>query len=194
MSRKILVLVLTLALLLTACAQTTQVPTEEPEKTKTQEPDDSGTPYPMLRDQSPVRADPYPDDKELAAGENASSDEIKTLNTDFAPLPDDHKLTMGNAYVEIASSEVMLSTESDSTEIIIHLVGNLPNPCYNLRVSAHEPDKENNIQIDVYSVADANKVCADVLQPFDETISLGEYSSGEYTIFINEEALGKINQ
>jgi hypothetical protein len=71
-------------------------------------------------------------------------------------------------------------------------MGSLPTPCHQLRVVIDEPDDQNQIQVQIYSLVDPNTVCIQVLETFDATIPLGSYASGSYTLFVNGEKVGDI--
>ena len=110
-------------------------------------------------------------------------------NRPFDPQPGDAGLQRGNVYLD--QSEVLL-LESFPPQVAVHLVGNLPTPCHSLRVAVEKPDKENNIHMDVYSVVAGDVVCAEVLLPLDQTIILGTYPQGKYTILVNGTEIGEV--
>jgi hypothetical protein len=62
-----------------------------------------------------------------------------------------------------------------------------------LRVAVSDPDELNRINIEVYSVADADVICVQVLEPFEETVSLGSFASGTYQVYINGEEIGEFD-
>jgi len=107
---------------------------------------------------------------------------------EYAPAASDKNMNRGNAFVDIAASSVVL-LESDPMQVKLHLKGSLPNPCYHLRVNPSQPDAQNHIQVDVYSVAEPGKICADVIQEFEAEIPLGSFSAGHFSIYINGELL-----
>jgi hypothetical protein len=78
-----------------------------------------------------------------------------------------------------------ISMESYPVQFAILLKGNLPTPCHELRAVYHEPDVENKINLEVYSVADPNAVCAQMLQPFEQNVYLGSFPQGHYTVWVN---------
>jgi hypothetical protein len=107
----------------------------------------------------------------------------------FDPQPGDADLQRGNVYLD--QSEVLL-LESFPPQVAVHLVGNLPTPCHSLRVAVKEPDAENKIHLDVYSVVAGDVVCAEVLQPLDQTIVLGTYPAGQYSVLVNGTQIGEV--
>lgn len=106
----------------------------------------------------------------------------------YDPSPDDAALTRGPAFVEMTD---LLTLESFPLQFMLHIAGNLPTPCNALRIAVNPPDAENNIHVDVYSVSDPNKMCVQVLQPFDVNVSLGSFPAGTYILFINGERVAE---
>ena len=108
----------------------------------------------------------------------------------YAPQPGDAGLNVGNVYLD---STELLILESFPIQINLFLSGNLPTPCNHLRVSVQEPDTENRIYVDIYSVSDPNAMCIQVLEPFDTTISLGSFPTGHYAVYVNGELIGEFD-
>lgn len=122
------------------------------------------------------------------AGENMSTDE-STLNP-FAPQPEDQDLTRGNVYVEETS---LLIRESSPPQISLMVKGNLPTPCNQLRAKIDAPDAANKIEVELYSVSNPDRACAQVLKPFEESINLGTFPAGHYTVWVNGEMTGEFD-
>lgn len=76
----------------------------------------------------------------------------------------------------------ILSMESNPLQFTLNLKGNLPTPCHKLHVDVGEPDAQNQIHIDAYSLVDPALACAQVLQPFDVTVPIGSFPAGRYTL------------
>lgn len=104
----------------------------------------------------------------------------------FAPVPADTKWVSGNIYLDV--SEVGLLK---GNKIGLKLAGNLPTPCHKLRVMISEPDDENQIGIEVYSVANPDEMCIQILAPFEAEIPLGSFDEGEYIVWVNGEQIGE---
>lgn len=102
--------------------------------------------------------------------------------SEYAPKPDDAILIRSDVYID---STEMLVLESYPLQFMLNIKGNLPTPCNALRVLVNPPDTENKIYLDVYSVVSPDKVCAQVLSPFDVNISLGSYPTGHYFLYVN---------
>ena len=84
--------------------------------------------------------------------------------------------------------------ESYPLQVSLHLTGSLPTPCHQLKVEVSEPDADNIIVVDAYSLVDPNEMCIQVLKAFDETIPLGSYGDGTYTVVLNGEEVGSFTQ
>jgi hypothetical protein len=117
--------------------------------------------------------------------DDVNTNESSTLQpSDAIPVPADSSLTRGNA--ELDSTE-LLTMESYPLQFMLVLKGNLPTPCHGLRVAASPPDSQNKIVVDVYSVADPNTICAQVVEPFEENFPLGSFPTGHYILWVNGE-------
>ena len=108
----------------------------------------------------------------------------------YSPQPGDAILTRGD--VQLDSAEVLVM-ESYPVQITLVLNGNLPTPCNQLRVTVEPPDEENRIQVDVYSVSDPGQMCTQVLEPFEVNFNLGSFSSGHYSVWVNEKMVGEFD-
>jgi hypothetical protein len=150
-------------------------------------------PYPAPGDEQPsedvsndLSDEPYPEPdqpKDLVAGSSQFENE-------YAPQPEDSTLSRGEAYID--SSDILL-LESQPVQVQLLLNGNLPNPCYQLRAQVLNPDDQNRIDIEVYSVVDPEMICAEVLEPFEARIPIGSYSDGIFTVWLNGEEVGTFN-
>jgi len=108
----------------------------------------------------------------------------------FLPQPGDENMTRSVVYLDEAS---LLIRESFPPQVSISLRGNLPTPCNQLRAAVNTPDRENRLMVEVYSVADPDRVCAEVLEPFEEAIDLGSFPTGHYTVWVNGNQIGEFD-
>jgi hypothetical protein len=108
----------------------------------------------------------------------------------FSPQPGDADLTRGNIYINESS---LVIRESYPPQISLSISGDLPTPCNQLRAEVSPPDQENNIKMDVYTVIDPDKVCIQVLEPFEENIDLGTFPTGHYAVWVNGEKVGEFD-
>lgn len=171
MRSKTLATILVSAVVLAACGGAAATPAEPsplPPITATLPPDSVVT-------HEPGGVDPLP---------------LPSPESPFAPQPGDAALQRGPAFLNTTE---LLQLESYPIQIQVHLQGELPSPCHQLRVQVSGPDAQNQIQLDVYSLADPNAVCAAMTQPFDEGISLGSFPTGKYTVWVNGVMIGEFN-
>jgi hypothetical protein len=87
----------------------------------------------------------------------------------------------------------ILITESFPPQFELALKGNLPTPCHQLRVQIPEPDRSNQIQVEVYSLVKPGEICIQVLEPFEVQIPLKDLPSGQYTVWVNGEKAGNVD-
>jgi hypothetical protein len=108
----------------------------------------------------------------------------------YAPRAGDDALQRGNAFIDSAD---ILTMESYPLQFSVVLKGNLPTPCHELRVVYNQPDAENKIGLEVYSVAEPSAVCAQMLEPFEQNITLGSFPAGHYTVWVNGRQMGEFD-
>jgi hypothetical protein len=107
-----------------------------------------------------------------------------------APRASDAALARAAAFVD---SYEVLTLESFPPQYRIKVKGTLPTPCHQLRMAVGQPDAAGNIDVEVYSVVDPNVNCAQVLQDFEHSVSLGDLPAGkEYVVLVNEQRAGTI--
>jgi hypothetical protein len=104
------------------------------------------------------------------------------IQSEYSPKPEDAALIRSEAYID---SHELLILESFPLQFTLNMKGNLPTPCNTLRVFVNPPDTENKIYVDVYSVINPDKVCVQVLSPFEVNVSLGSFATGKYILFVN---------
>jgi hypothetical protein len=108
----------------------------------------------------------------------------------YAPQPGDPALVRGNVFIQEMN---LLIRESFPPQIALTLQGELPTPCHQLRVQAGEPDADNRIYVEVYSVVNPDLACIQVVEPFEANIDLGTYPSGHYSVWVNGELAGEFD-
>lgn len=103
----------------------------------------------------------------------------------YAPQAGDAALERGPAFVDEVE---LLSAESFPPQISILIRGSLPTPCNQLRVTVGQPDAQNKLAVEVYSVVDGGRMCQQVLKAFEVSVPLGPMpASGHYTVTVNSE-------
>ena len=124
---------------------------------------------------------------------NPPGDDVSTnepIPNPYAPQNTDKDLTRGTVYLDTIDLPIR---ESFPPQVSVILQGSLPTPCHQLRVEIREPDAENKIMVDVYSVVDPNQICTQVLEPFDAAIDLGAFPTGHYTVWVNAQMAGEFD-
>lgn len=98
----------------------------------------------------------------------------------------------GAVYIDSAD---LLIAESFPVQISLHIVGNLPTPCHEFNAEIAQPDEQNRIYVTVWSEADPAAMCAQVLQPFEESVSIpmAGAADGTYSVWLNGELVGEFN-
>ena len=101
----------------------------------------------------------------------------------------DENLIRGEVFLN--ETQIILQ-EGHPQQNLLRLSGALPTPCHQIRVIIHEPDEQDQIHIEVFSLADPEDICIQVLESIEVNIPFGEFSSGEYEVFVNGESIGFI--
>jgi hypothetical protein len=110
----------------------------------------------------------------------------------------DHPSTPGKGEEAMIRGEVfidsltILSQQSFPRVYQLQVKGSLPTPCHQLRTAVSQPTSENEIFVQVYSLADPRTVCSQALQPFETSVPLGSYVRGSYTVYVNGQNVGEI--
>jgi hypothetical protein len=103
--------------------------------------------------------------------------------------PDTAGPARGPVFIE---NQQVLILESIPVQFRLQLSGMLPTPCHSLGWEMGEPDEEGVIDIQVFSLADSDLNCIQVLEPFETSLDLGSLPSGEYVVRVNGEVVGGI--
>jgi len=116
-----------------------------------------------------------------------------------APVSSDNEASMptepepggvrGPVYVD---STDLLLLESYPVQVRLQVSGALPTPCHALKWEVIGPDPDGRIDVVLYSVADPELACIQVLEPFETSIPLGAFESGSYTVSLNGDSVGEI--
>ena len=108
------------------------------------------------------------------------------------PVPratNEANMIRGKAFVDKSD---LVSPKTSAEQFILQVSGSLPTPCNVLQTSVKAPDEQNRIQVEVYSLLPPDKICAQVLVPFDTSILLGSLKSGKYTVILNGAQVGEL--
>jgi len=114
---------------------------------------------------------------------------IYTNNPDD-PLPD--TMLIGPVYISETQLHVM---ESYPVQVSLHVSGELPTPCHTFSYTIAEPNEKMEIHVDAYSLVEDGAICVQVIQPFDEnvTIPMAGRADGFYTVWVNGEKVGEFS-
>lgn len=158
------ILLIVIALLAGAC-----MPAESPSATPVDPPPDTVVTSPPVTDQSPMETPEAPS---------------------YLPKPADSQFVRGNLFIGEAG---LILRESFPVQVALELSGELPTPCHQLRVIAEPPDAENRIRVEAYTVVNPDLNCIQVVKLFLETIELGTFPGGHYTVWVNGEEVGEFD-
>ena len=191
MFRRVLIILILSGLTLTACDGGGETTGAEAYPAPTSIPLDSEAkllPYPVDENNrplivNPLGSGPYPSPEGLEPNPAPSSDES------FAPAPNDEDKIRSDVLAEEMN---VRKAEGDSDEYLLEISGSLRNPCYELRIVVLPPNEESRIDVDVYAVISADSVCTQVLEPFEASVSLGTYTGGDYSVWVNGEKVDNI--
>ena len=98
-------------------------------------------------------------------------------------------MTRGEVFIDEMQ---ILTMESFPPQFLLQISGSLPTPCHHLRADMSEPDAQNRIMVEVYSLTDPDTACIQVLEPFQQGINLGSLPQGSYTVLVNGEQVAEI--
>lgn len=115
---------------------------------------------------------------------------VEPIDDPFAPHPGDENLSRGIVFIQEMD---LLIRESFPPQIALSLSGELPTPCHQLRVQVSEPNAENRIDVEAYTVVNPDLACIQVVEPFTANIDLGTFPSGHYSVWVDEELAGEFD-
>ncbi len=107
----------------------------------------------------------------------------------YEPQPGDDMLRRDQVSLDLLNSRFIFP-DTPTSQVQIVLLGDLSDPCHQLRVVVTPPDAKNVFNLDAYSVVDPAVACSTSLKSFAATIPLGSYPDSEYTVMVNGERLG----
>ena len=115
---------------------------------------------------------------------------LKSEENPYAPKLEDVSLKQE----EITLTSTSLSERYDLTPIRaeLHVLGSIPSVCSELRIKVNPPNEQYQIRIEAYSVANLKQNCENVFQQFEVVLLLGEYSPGQYTVWVNDNLAGSM--
>jgi hypothetical protein len=161
-----------------------------------QEPGETALPapgsYPQPQIGSPISPNtwtyPYPDSE--VSTPDTTTNQAPAYPEPWQPAPGDENMQRGNIYID---KQEILVMESFPPQFKLSLKGNLPTPCHQLRVQVKQPDQENRIQVEVYSLVKPGEICIQVLEVFEVQAPLEDLPSGHFTVYVNGDQVGEID-
>src|SRR3972149_1535872 len=93
-------------------------------------------------------------------------------------------MRQGPIYVDDVELVMM---ESYPVQVRLILRGSLPNPCSSLAWEVEEPDSQGRIVVQAYSLQEADLACIQVLEPMEESVPLGAFTQGSFSVWLNGE-------
>lgn len=102
-----------------------------------------------------------------------------TDKEDGAP-PDDVKI----------DSAILLIMESYPMRVSLALKGELPSPCHELVWEVVNSKDEQLIEVVTYAESAPEKLCIQVVEPFERTIPLGSFTELDFRVRLNGEEVG----
>ena len=97
-------------------------------------------------------------------------------------------MRQGPIYVDEVELVMM---ESFPVQVRLILRGSLPNPCSSLAWEVEEPDPQGRIAVQAYSLQEADLACIQVLEPMEESIPLGAFTQGSFSVWLNGERVSE---
>ena len=94
----------------------------------------------------------------------------------------------GPIYVDEVELVMM---ESFPVQVRLILRGSLPNPCSSFAWEVEEPDSQGRIAVRAYSLQEADLACIQVLEPMEESIPLGAFTQGNFSVWLNGERVSE---
>jgi hypothetical protein len=110
----------------------------------------------------------------------------------YAPKAGDRALMRSKFFLDKNGTSIV-KLESQPAQFTVILKGSLPTPCNQPRIVVKPPDVENKIALEAYSVVDPSRLCAQMIKPFEGNIALGSFAPGHYSVWVNEEKIGEID-
>jgi len=72
--------------------------------------------------------------------------------------------------------------------------GSLPTSCNQPRIEVNAPDANNQINIEIYSVAPSDAICTQALAPWEGVMAtLGNLPAGTYNVIVNSQPVGEFS-
>lgn len=93
--------------------------------------------------------------------------------------------------VEIKSA-ILLVMESYPMKVSLALRGELPTPCHELVWEVVGPNEKNLVEVTTYAESDSETLCIQVIEPFEHTIPIGDFTELDFRVRLNGEDVGDV--
>jgi hypothetical protein len=122
----------------------------------------------------------------------AAATAVLKFDNPYAPQASDSNLMTGDITVDSASVSL---AESQPPQVIVNFAYFQPTPCYQLRVTADDPNAQNEINLKAYAVAEKDKPCAlmALATPLQASLNLGSLPKGHYKVLLNGSQIGEFD-
>jgi hypothetical protein len=112
--------------------------------------------------------------------------------TETAVPPIPQGFVEGPIYI---NSSGLLIAESYPVQPRVHIAGDLPDSCHRFRAEIAAPNADNEIHIRAYSIVNPDMMCAQMLEPFDQNLTIGMEGAadGTYSVWLNGDFMGEFN-
>lgn len=104
----------------------------------------------------------------------------------FAPQSTDGNLQKAGVVLD----SINLAQDQGDSRTVVMFNGSMPSPCHELRIEVKAPSLQYEVFVKVYSVLRPDLQCDNVLRQFDSKITLGKYTAGVYSLWVNGQRIG----
>lgn len=112
------------------------------------------------------------------------------LSGAYPVMAGDENKASGNFF---ADRFELRANATDPTKTDLFAVGSLPTPCNEIRAFVNPPNENQEIFVVVYSVTDKDKICTQVIQPYEGVVTtLTGFQAGTYTVIANDQPVGEV--
>jgi hypothetical protein len=116
-----------------------------------------------------------------------SVDQPVDSTTPTTPTPAPAEIPDEADPVFVETTDILLM-ESFPVQVALRVTGNLPTPCH--QAVWEVEDDGTTIAVRLASITEPDVFCAQVLEPFDISIPLGDFESGTRVVTLNGDAIG----
>ena len=97
---------------------------------------------------------------------------------------DDEKEDQSEVQID---SAILLVMESYPMQVSLALRGELPTACHELVWEVVGPNEQNIVEVTTYAESDPGSFCIQVLEPFERTIPIGDFTELDFRVRLNGE-------